>query len=183
MSSAPNRLETSLLEPSEPDRSALLRTLVEVRADLVHFLARRLTCRSTAEDIAQDVFLRLSSLPVAARHPRALIFRTASNLAFNHRRDEKRQAEIRATMIAPAESAVEERTPEREAIALDLLRRLARELAHWPERTREVFILNRYDGLNQREIAERLHLSSTSIERHMARAIRNIAALAAKGGW
>lgn len=171
------------LEPAEPEPNAMLRTLVDARAELVSFLTRRLTCRATAEDIAQDVFVRLSSSPVAASHPRALIFRTASNLALNHRRDEKRRAEIRATLIAPAESAIEERTPEREAIALDLLRRLAHELAHWPERTREVFILNRYDGLNQREIAERLSLSSTSIERHMARAIRNIAALAAKGGW
>lgn len=171
------------LETSSPERNELLRTLVDVHGDLVSFLARRLLCRATAEDIAQDVFVRLSTSPVAARHPRALIFRTATNLAHNHSRDEKRREEIRATMIAPAEPGAEERNPEREAIARDLLRRLARELAAWPERTREVFILNRYDGLNQREIAERLHLSSTSIERHMARAIRSIAALAIKDGW
>lgn len=165
------------------DRGALLRALVDVQGELVAFLSRRLSCRSTAEDIAQDVFVRLSTSPVAAHHPRALIFRTASNLALNHQRDEQRRATIRRSMIEPGQSAIEERNPEREAIARDALRRLAEELATWPERTREIFILNRYDGLNQREIAERLHLSSTSIERHMARAIRNLASLAARDHW
>lgn len=165
------------------EHGVLLRTLIDVQGDLLAFLSRRLRCRATAEDIAQDVFLRLCTSPLAARHPRALIFRTASNLALNHRRDERRRAEIRATIVAPGENAVEERNPEREAIARDALRRFAVELATWPERTREVFILNRYDGLAQREIAARLRLSSTSIERHMARAIRSLAVLAAQDGW
>ena len=171
------------LDAKMADENALLRTLIDVRSDLVAFLSRRLLCRATAEDIAQDVFLRLSASPIAARHPRALIFRTASNLALNHRRDEQRRAALRAMMIAPHEDAIEERSPEREAIARDALRRLAKELALWPQRTREIFILNRYDGLNQREIAQQLRLSSTSIERHMARAICNLATLAARDGW
>ncbi len=171
------------LEASAPERGALLRALVEVRGELVQYLSRRLLCRATAEDIAQDVFVRLSASPVAAQHPRALIFRTASNLAHNHRRDERRRADIRRMLIEPSQPAIEDRHPEREAIARDMLRRLAEELATWPERTREIFILNRYDGFNQREIAQHLHLSSTSIERHMARAIRNLAMLAARDGW
>lgn len=159
---------------SQPE---LIQALVESRKELVNYLARRLRCRSTAEDIAQDVFVRLAASKVAAVHPRHLIFRTAANLASNHSRDERRRSEIRELQLAPEQADTEQRHPERIAIARDALRRLALELASWPARTREIFILNRYDGLTQREICERLGLSSTSIERHMAKAVLKLAHL------
>ena len=41
-----------------------------------------------------------------------------------------------------------------------------------PERCREVFILSRFEGLKNREIAERLHISLHTVERHIQRALR-----------
>ncbi|WP_296615380.1 sigma-70 family RNA polymerase sigma factor [Sphingomonas sp.] len=160
--------------------ATIVRALIDSRHDLVRFLTSRLFCRATAEDIAQDVFIRLSTAEVDALHPRRLIFRTAANLASNHCRDERRRAEIRRDGLAPEQPVVNDLHPERFAIARDALWRLAEELATWPARTREIFILNRYDGLTQREIGERLSLSSTSIERHLARAILKLASWAAR---
>jgi RNA polymerase sigma-70 factor (ECF subfamily) len=153
----------------------LVQALVESRRELVNYLARRLACRATAEDIAQDVFVRLAGSKVAAVHPRHLIFRTAANLATNYNRDERRRAELRHLQFASEQADSDQCHPERIAIARDSLRRLALELSTWPARTREIFILNRYDGLTQREIGDRLVLSSTSIERHMARAVLRLA--------
>jgi RNA polymerase sigma factor (sigma-70 family) len=149
----------------------LLRALIDSRAELVHFLTRRLICRANAEDIAQEVFIRLTASKAVAVHPRRLIFSTAANLAFNQNRDERRRAAIRNTLIAPVEDAVDEQSPERIVLARDSLRKLAQELSTWPERTREIFILNRFDGLTQREIALKFGVSKTIIERHMVRAI------------
>lgn len=42
-----------------------------------------------------------------------------------------------------------------------------------PERCREVFLLSRFDGLKNREIAEKLKISSTAVEKHIARALKN----------
>ena len=41
-----------------------------------------------------------------------------------------------------------------------------------PERCREVFLLSRFQGLKNREIAERLHISLHTVERHIQRALR-----------
>ena len=41
-----------------------------------------------------------------------------------------------------------------------------------PERCREVFVLSRFDGLKNREISERLHISLNTVERHIQRALR-----------
>lgn len=153
---------------------AIVRALIDTRHDLVRFLAGRVFCRATAEDIAQDVFVRLSTAKTEIVHPRSLIFRTAANLASNHRRNERRRAELANNDFAIGRPCVDDLHPERVALARDALWRLAEELATWPARTREIFILNRYEGLNQREIAERLGLSSTSIERHLAKAILNL---------
>lgn len=153
----------------------LVQALIDSRRELVNYLARRLLCRATAEDIAQDVFVRLASSKVAAVHPRYLIFRTAANLATNYNRNERRRAELRDSQLAAEQADTDQCHPERIAIARESLRRLAFELASWPARTREIFILNRYDGLTQREIGERLALSATSIERHMARAVLRLA--------
>lgn len=150
------------------------------RSELVGFLARRLRCPATAEDLTQEVYLRLATAPLAIRHARGLMFETARNLATNHLRDERRRADLRAEAWAPAQEEAERRDPERAALANDQLRRLALALAAWPARTREVFILNRFDGLTQKEIAQRLGISWTAVENHMAKAIRRLAELSAE---
>lgn len=42
-----------------------------------------------------------------------------------------------------------------------------------PERRREVFLMSRFDGLKNREIAERLQISSTAVEKHISKALKN----------
>jgi RNA polymerase sigma-19 factor, ECF subfamily len=149
----------------------LATAFVDVRRELVGFLSRRLLCRATAEDIAHDVYVRLSSSGITIQHPRQLIFKTAANLASNHGRNERLRAQIRHDVLSHQLSEQEECTPERAAIARDTLMRLAHELSRWPARTREVFLLNRGDGLTYREIVERLGVGSTTVERHMVSAL------------
>ena len=40
-----------------------------------------------------------------------------------------------------------------------------------PERCREVFLLSRFEGLKNREIAEKLNISTTAVEKHISKAI------------
>lgn len=42
-----------------------------------------------------------------------------------------------------------------------------------PERCREVFLMSRFEGLKNREIAEKLKISSTAVEKHIARALKD----------
>ncbi|WP_171981913.1 RNA polymerase sigma factor [Brevundimonas sp. LM2] len=146
------------------------------RGELVRFLTGRLRCAATAEDLVQDVYCRLASAAGEVDHVRALLFTTAGRLALNHLRDERRRQALRDDAWAPLQDQADLRSPERAALANDQLRRLAIELAAWPARTREIFILNRFDGLTQAVIAQQLRISQTAVENHMAKAIRRLAA-------
>jgi RNA polymerase sigma factor (sigma-70 family) len=155
--------------------SPVATSFVEHRGELVRFLSGRLGCRATAEDIAHDVYLKLDATKGEGHHFRALLFRIAKNLAFNHRRDENRRAEIRRDVLEPSAETVDHLSPERTVIARDQLRRIAISLDRWPPRMRDVFILNRYEGMNQREIAEHLGISVAAVEKHMTKALRRFA--------
>ena len=54
----------------------------------------------------------------------------------------------------------------------ELEREIQRIVDSLPKRCREVFVLSRFQGLKNREIAERLHISLNTVERHIQRALR-----------
>ena len=62
------------------------------------------------------------------------------------------------------------------------LTRLAHVIADLPGKVRDVFILRRVHGLSQREVAERLGLSESTVEKHMARGFLIMLELARHGG-
>ena len=149
---------------------------VSERRDLIRFIARRLRCRATAEDLVQEAYIRLLQVAQPLRSSRAFLFHTVTNLALNHSSDERRRADLRREVVAPQADRVDSTTPERSALAIEELRAISDVFGALPARTREVFILNRFDGLNQREIAERLGISLTVVEKHMSRAVLRLSA-------
>lgn len=45
-----------------------------------------------------------------------------------------------------------------------------------PDRAREVFLLSRFNGLKNREIAEKLNISTTAVEKHISNSLKKISA-------
>jgi len=161
----------AIIDPS------LLRAFLENHPDLVRFLSRRLRCLFTARDLAQEVYLRLvrAGGEEAVENPRALLFRIAANLATDHVRVQGRRAELLQEANALLWDQEDEISPERQILARDELVRIGAALALLPERTRRVFYLNRFEGVTQSEIACRLGISRTSVEKHMRRAWARVA--------
>lgn len=154
--------------------SDLQNLFTELRGDLFRALRRRTGDRELAEDLSQDVFVKLSSVQAAIpdrEHARAYLFRMAGNLAIDHRRVETRRAEILdgsrvlfEDMQQGADAAVQTR---------DELRLVEAALAELPERCREVMLLSQIEGLRQKEIAERLGVSVSLVEKYRLRALRH----------
>ncbi|MEJ1966793.1 MAG: RNA polymerase sigma factor [Gammaproteobacteria bacterium] len=159
------------------DDMALLEAWRQNRVDLIRFLARRLRCEATAKDIAQEMWFRLRRVKQEPQHrnPRALLFHIAANLATDHHRVEHRRIELVAEVQDLLWGEREEASTERVVIAAETLSRLEAAVARMPERSREIFRLNRFDGFTQREIAERLGISLTAVEKHLQRAFAQLA--------
>ena len=154
--------------------SELQKLFTEMRAELMRLVRRRTGDRELAADLTQDVFVKLSTVDAAIpdrRHGRAYLFRMAGNLAIDHRRIEARRSEILTGSQVLFEDV--EAGPEALAICRDELRQVEDALLELPERCREVLVLSQVQGLKHKEIAERLGVSVSLVEKYRLRALRH----------
>ena len=80
-----NFFDCDMLTFSPVDAESLIE---QHRQELYNFLLRRVTCRDTANDLLQDLVLRLLTVksPGPIENPRAFLYRITVNLATDHLR-------------------------------------------------------------------------------------------------
>lgn len=146
-----------------------VREVLPLEAVLMSFLRRHCREKADADDLCQDIYVRVyeaahSEIPAS---PRAFVFTTARNLLIDRIR--KRQVVPMATMadLDALHIANDDPGPERAAIASDTLRRLQLALDHLPERCRQAVILKKIEGLATRDIAARMNISENTVNRHL----------------
>ncbi|CAG1001002.1 putative RNA polymerase sigma factor FecI [Rhodocyclaceae bacterium] len=143
-------------------------------ADLRGFIAARLRCDETAADLTQEVFARLSAQDGAVlRNPLAFAYRVARNLVVDHHRGQMRRHEDAAPQeFDDMPSSAPD--PEDLAAARERLDQVAAAMAELPPQCRRAFVLNRFDGLSQVEVAQRMGISRQMAERHIAKAVLHL---------
>lgn len=159
-------------------RARLIEAFRENEHDLVSFLVARLRSAFVAQDLAQDLYIKVCSLDETppVRNCRAYLFRMASNLAIDHLRGETRQAAALAEARALLEDAADHATPERTVIARDEFARLERVLAGLPPLSRRIFYLSRFEERSHREIAEIVGLSPAAVFKRLRMVLDRLAA-------
>lgn len=142
--------------------------------ELVSFLSARLGNRQAAEDVAHDAYLRVLERTESAQieHPRAFLYRTALNLVIDlHRRHQVRQTESLDALDADGRFSSTELQHD-----LQLDQRLAlmqKALAELNTVCRDCFLLRKLDGLSHQQIAERLGISRSLVEKHIVNAMKH----------
>lgn len=156
------------------------------RPGLLRFLQLRGVSADEAEDLLQDLYLKLDSRafgPIA--EPRAYLYRMADNLLIDRRRASIRRAR-REEQWSEAGSASESSHGDRAVatddalIARQQLRLVESALARLPERTVEIFRRFRIEGERQKRIAADLGISVSAVEKHLQRAYEVVLAVKAQ---
>jgi RNA polymerase sigma-70 factor (ECF subfamily) len=160
----PSREEEQLVSLNRRYRPALM----------AFFLRRRLN-HAEAEDLTQEVFVRLSKAPTQPlQSADAYIFQTASNLL----RDKSRREKVRTNYLSALKTTeglgVDTLDPLTIAIDREAVATLAESLKALPEVTRNVFILYRIENVDKRTIGEAFRISPATIDRHLARAMAHL---------
>ena len=159
------------------DEDAFSTLFRRLYADVATFALRLTDDRELAEEVAQDIFVRLwlGRAEVSRdADPRAYLFRAARNRVIDRvrHRDVRRltESDVAATYDRPPT------TPSQNLEHAETRERYARTLRALPPRCREVFLLSRDGGLTHPQIAEALGLSVKTVEAHVGRALRQLRA-------
>jgi RNA polymerase sigma factor (sigma-70 family) len=173
---AQNRFaDAARVRPKKPSTKALERSLEALyrreAKPLRQYVGRVLRTSGDAEDIVQEAFVRLWRAfdRDDIQNPRAVLFKTARNLALNHlrntrlRNSEAVRAHADESFRRDVKSAEEELIAGEEAAACRLL------MAELPLRCREAFVLRVVDELSYKEMAREMRLSVSTIEKHVGK--------------
>ena len=131
------------------------------------------------EDILQETFINTyqSSLRQEIRFPKAFMVKTAIRLANRHitvanRTDSNaRVEEFSDEMLSGYESAELSSFTEQAVLRREEFSHLCEAVSHLPAQCRKVFILKKVYGLSQREIAQKLDISESTVEKHVAKGL------------
>lgn len=147
------------------------------RAPLYAYFLRRTRNAADAEDLAHDVFVRLSRLDPSTelRNAEAFIFQIATNLL----RDRARRAATHGEAADLTEAELTERPgepgPERVYQAKVELAKVMSALSALSEKTRTIFVLRRLEQMKCEDIAELFGISVSAVEQHITKALAHLA--------
>ena len=152
---------------------------------IIHFLFRMVRNEAVAEELAQEVFLRVYRSRESYRAEAKFstwLYRIATNLAVNHARDTKyeRQAQTLELDAPDTESGT---TPEVADDDPNIEQRLLREermaairaqVQALPERQRMAVLMHKYQEMDYRQIGEVLKLSESATKSLLFRAYQTL---------
>jgi RNA polymerase sigma factor (sigma-70 family) len=167
-----------------PSTQPLVAAYFEQREALGRFLQARVGASGDVEDLLQDLYVKVAALDPATeiRDARAFLYRLTSNMLMDRwrsaQRSGARDAAWRLTTHAIGRSEDMDDSPSAEAVVhgRQRLASLNAAVARLPEKTRTVFTLHKFDGLSYADVATRLGVSRSSVEKHMMDALRTLSA-------
>ncbi|HEY0597228.1 RNA polymerase sigma factor, partial [Sphingopyxis sp.] len=148
---------------------------VRYRQPVMRWFRKRGLDHAAAEDCTQECFARLYSRgSTNLERLDAYIYVVAASVLTDRWRKGKVRQETNHVPLENIQVPTEELTPARVFEGKDALLRLSATLDELPERTREMFLLNRLDKFSYQQIAARFGISVSGVEKHMMRAIAHV---------
>lgn len=175
---------------SHPSAQGLAAALEEWRADIRRFLVARTGSEADADDVLSELWLKLTSIqPGPISNPKSYLFRIANNLVLDRLRETRRRerreshwtAEQHANYSPLSEVADPALDAEQRLVAGDEMQRLADALAQLPAGAQRVIRMHKLEGLSHADVAARLGISKSAVEKHMAVAMTHLRRLLGAG--
>jgi RNA polymerase sigma factor (sigma-70 family) len=166
------------LIPSRERTAWISRHILPHEPALRAWLRRRASRDLEVDDIVQETYAVLAGLPAVEhiRAPRAYAFQTALSVVLQHARRAQRvridPVGDMAALMTPADAP----SAETWVAARQDLRWVRDVLLAMPARQREAFTLRKMEGLSQRQIAQRMGIAESTVEKHLGQALRGLMA-------
>jgi RNA polymerase sigma factor (sigma-70 family) len=160
----------------------LVPVYLEKREALIRYFTARLGSAAAAEDLVQDIYVKLQALRADApvHNEAAFLYRLGSNLMLDRLRQQRRETvretdwrEANTTLVQGQEIADEPAADDALA-ARQRLGQLLTAIEALPEQQRRAFRLHRLEGRSQAETAAALGVSVSSVEKYIRAALKQL---------
>jgi len=152
---------------------------------MVHFLYRMVHTQAVAEELAQEVFLRVYRSRESYRAEAKFttwLYRIATNLAVNHARDTRHERAAQNVYLdvpdeetgATPEIADDEPNVEQRILREERMAAIRKHVMALPERQRMAVLMHKYQGLDYRQIGDVLKLSESATKSLLFRAYQTL---------
>ena len=167
-----------MLRVREGDDTSFALLLEKHRGPVVNFMQRMVENRAVAEELAQEVFLRVyrsrQTYEPTAKFT-TWLFRIATHLALNAIRDNKkwkRQESLNGELIEGIARQMPDRQPTVEQKLLGDVRviEIRRAIEALPEKQRAAVLMHKYEGLEYAQISGALRCSESAVKSLLFRA-------------
>ena len=143
-------------------------------SSLLRYAFSLLGRRSVAEEIVQEVFLQLHIRWEQIQTPRAWLFRSVRNRAFNYLRDHRRDASGEHDEIDQSTGSNEE-SPEQSILRMEASATIRGLLMELDPMDQQLITLRYFEGLNYREISSKTGLSIGNVGYRLHQVLKDLA--------
>ncbi len=173
-----------MLRVKEGDDASFGVLLQKYRGPVIHFVYRMVQNQPVAEELAQEVFLRVyrsrSTYEPTAKFT-TWLFRIATHLALNWMRDgkhEKAQERLDGEDGSPARREVPDRKPSAEQSLVNEVRlaEIRQAIADLPDKQRSAVLMHKYEEMEYAQIAKVLSCSESAVKSLLFRAYETLRA-------
>jgi len=176
-----------MLRAREGDDEAFSQLVKAYQDRLVNIFSHHLQSQEYAEDLAQEVFLRIyrsrNGYVPTARFS-TWIFRIANNLASNSRRDRGRKREVgfgggqlSSIGVRPEENLVQEKSalmPARQLDKIEMQSVVHTALSELNERQRMAVLLHKFEDMSYQDIGDAMEMTPAAVKSLLSRARENL---------
>lgn len=168
---------------SSKDLKDFNRLFMDYKERFIRFATSYVRDPSLAEDIAVDSFMYYwenRSLIDTKANPPAYILTTIKHKCLNHLQSVQVRQDVSEKLKQHAEWELQTRISSLEAcepyqlFTTEIQEIVNRSLKDLPDRTREIFILSRKNNHSHKEIADKLNISTKSVEFHISKALKTL---------
>ncbi|PCI53369.1 MAG: RNA polymerase subunit sigma-24 [Alphaproteobacteria bacterium] len=146
---------------------------------LSRYFGRRGCDQADVDDLVQNVFTRLAGRRATTHieNPEAYLMTTASSVWKDYLRKRITHGYKDHVEYDDEQHSPECFGPDRVLEGREAVKRLAAALMELPPRTRQVYVLCRVDGMKRKDVARRIGISVSAIEKHLMKATTHISVL------
>ncbi len=174
-----------MLRVAAGDESGFTYLVEKYHRAMIHFLFRMVRNQAVAEELAQEVFLRVYRSRESYRAEAKFttwLYRIATNLAVNHARDTKHERSAQNVYLdspdpetgTTPDVADDEPTVEQHLLRDERMAAIRKHVMALPERQRMAVLMHKYQGMDYRQIGDVLKLSESATKSLLFRAYQTL---------